>query len=289
MTDDQLSPTETDALLETVIAQLEEKTLDKDDRRLLAQMIDGLGDKRGMVRLSFAEALGQVGQPAVPLLLDALGNHEDVVVRRAAGKTLTIISDPIAVPHLICALLNDPDTVVKGSVIGALAKTGKASVPALLDILASPDYPETAKGHAAWALSFIGMAAKEELYQAIDSPVPEIRCAVVGAISNFAEEEPDDRAFTIVINALKDSTSIVRCEAAATIGKLAYQPALTNLIELLQHEDGDSRKTAAFALMKLAMGEAISPLQTALTKETEERVKKAIVLAISQLERDEDW
>ncbi len=288
MTND-LSETETDALLEAVIAQLEEKTLDKDDRRLLAQMVDGLGDKRGMVRLSFAEALGQVGKPAVPLLLDALDNHEDVVVRRAAGKTLTLISDPIAVPHLIRALLNDPDTVVKGSAIGALAKTGKASVSALLDILASPDYPETAKGHAAWALSFIGMAAKEELYQAIDSSVPEVRCAVVGAISNFAEEEPHNRAFTILIDALKDSASIVRCEAAATIGKLAYQPALTNLIELLQHEDEDSRRTAAFALMKLSIGDAIAPLQNALITETEEGVKKAIVLAISQLERDEDW
>ena len=42
----------------------------------------------------------------------------------------------MAVPQLVQAFLGDVDTVVKGSAAGALARTGEAAVPALLEILA---------------------------------------------------------------------------------------------------------------------------------------------------------
>ena len=40
--------------------------------------------------------------------------HENVTVRRAAAKTLTLISDRSALPFLLKALLNDADPVVQG-------------------------------------------------------------------------------------------------------------------------------------------------------------------------------
>jgi bilin biosynthesis protein len=286
-----LSQSETDALLEAVIDKIGQKDFDPDDTQLLQQMVESLGDKRGMVRLSFAEALGEIGKPALPFLLDALANHNNVVVRRAAGKTITLIADPIAIPHLIYALLNDEDTVVKGSVVGALARTGSASVPALLDILTSTDYPESAKGHAAWALSFIGAKAKELLYSAINSPSSEVRCAVVGAICNFEEEELDERGLSILLDALRDETINVRVEAAASLSKLNETKAIPQLLELLRSPDWESRQGAAFALMKLGDRPVIEPLQIALAAESEESTRKAISLAISQIERklEDDW
>jgi bilin biosynthesis protein len=283
--ENQLSQTETDALLKAVSEQLSQNTFDTSDRQLLQQMVESMGDTRGMVRFGFAERLGAVGEPAIPFLLDALANHANPVVRRASAKTLTIIADPIAVPTLVNSLLKDEDTVVRGSAVGALARTGEASVPALLEILASPEHPESTKGHAAWALSFIGTAAKEHLYKAINSDSPEVRAAVIGAIAKIAQEESDQKAYNILINALHDSAENVRCEAAALLGNLAYRSANPNLIQLLQHQEGETRKAAALALMKIGDRSAIKPLQSALNQESEENVQKAIALAISLLQR----
>ena len=283
-----LSQAETDAILAAVNEKLGLNSFNPDDQELLKQLIESMGDSRGMVRLSFAEALGKVGKPATPLLMAAVANHPNPVVRRASAKTLTLIADPIAVPTLVNALLNDEDTVVKTSAVGGLAKIGEAAVPALLQILASTEYPESAKGHAVWALGFIGAEAKEHLYQEINSDSADVRAAVVGAIAKIAEEGTEEGAFQILVNALTDSSLMVRCEAASALGSLAYQPAIPNLVELLYHPDWETRKAAALALMKIGDRTALEPLQAALTQEQEASVQAVIKLAISQIERLEE-
>ncbi|MEH1820960.1 MAG: HEAT repeat domain-containing protein [Nostoc sp.] len=280
-----LSHVETDALFAVVSEQLSLNTFNSDDQELLKRMVESMGDSRGMVRLSFAEALGKIGKPATPLLMEAVASHPNPVVRRASAKTLTLIADPIAVPTLVNALLNDEDTVVKTSAVGGLAKIGEAAVPALLKILASTEYPESAKGHAVWALGFIGADAKEYLYQEINSDSDEVRAAVVGAIAKIAQESNEEGAFNILVNALTDASEIVRCEAAAALGSLTYQPAIPHLVELLHHTDWETRKAAALALMKIGDRTSLEPLQAALTNEGEAAVQAVIKLAISQIER----
>ena len=283
---------ETDAMLEMVNQQIALSTFDTTDTELLQQMVENLGDKRGMVRLGFAEALGKVGKPAIPFLVEALGNHPNPVVRRASAKTITLIRDTTTIPNLIQAILTDEDTVVRTSSVGALAKMGEASVPVLLENLASPESPETTKGLMAWALAFIGAEAKEQLYQAFDSDLPEVRSAIVGAIAKVAEEEPEEKAFELLINSLQDSASSVRSEAASALGNVAYQPAIPHLLELLNHELGETRKAAALALMKIGDVTALVSLETALEKESEVAVEQVIKLAISRLskvEEEDDW
>ncbi len=285
---------EADELRASINSQIAQETLDRHDQNLIQQMIECLGDTRGLVRLYYAETLGKViKQPAVEQLIDALLNHPNVVVRRAAGKTLTLIEDPQAVPHLIYALLNDKDTVVQASAIGALARIGEASDIPLLDILASADSTESNKGHAAWALAFIGSKAKEQLYAVYNSDSPEVRAAVVGAIAKVAEENREDtKALNLLVESLNDSAANVRSEAAAVLGNLKYEPAIPVLTELLNHSEGETRKSAALSLMKIGDRNSIEPLQIALEKESEEGVEKAIALAISLLERqteEDDW
>ena len=287
---------EADELLAKVNHQLAEGTFDHSDLQLIEQMVEFLGDTRGLVRLGYAEALGVVGKPAVDILIDALLHHSNVVVRRAAGKTLTLIEDPKAVPPLIQALLQDEDTVVQASAIGALARTGEASVEPLLEVLASSDSSESNKGHAAWALAFIGAKAKDRLYTAYQSDSPEVRAAVVGAIAKIVEENRHDtQALDILVESLNDTAANVRSEAAAVLGNLKYQPAIPTLIALLEHSEAETRKSAALCLMKLGDRDSINSLQTALAKETEPRVKQAIALATSLLEKqteyveEDDW
>ena len=233
MANELKSETEADALLKMVNEQIALSAFDSNDTGLLKQMVENLGDKRGMVRLGFAEALGKVGKPAVPFLVEAVRNHRDPVVRRSSAKALALIRDATTIPSLIQAILTDEDTVVRSSSVGALAKMGEASVPVLLETLASPESPETTKGLMTWALAFIGAEAKEQLYKAFDSDLPEVRSAIVGAIAKVAEEEQEERAFELLTNSLKDSASSVRSEAACALGNLDYQPAVPCLLELL--------------------------------------------------------
>ncbi len=173
-----MSPEETDIFLAAARADVVQKAFDPNDSDRLQQMVECLGDSRGMVRLGFAETIGKIGQPASPFLTPALLNHSNPVVQRASAKTLTLIAAPETISPLVHALLNDED--MKGSAVGDLAQIGEASAPVLLEILASPEQPESTKGHAAWALAFIGAKAKDYLYREINSEVVAVRAAVAG-------------------------------------------------------------------------------------------------------------
>jgi bilin biosynthesis protein len=282
-----LSHDETDALMRSITEQISLDTFDRNNYEVIQQMVECLGDSRGMVRLRFAETLGEIGESATPFLLTALLNHPNPVVRRAAGKTLTLIGDPTAVPSLVHALLNDEDTVVKGSAVGALARTGEASVSALLDIIADPTHPESTKGHAAWALAFIGPEAAPYLENAIKSDSIDVRCAAVGAIAHLAQDKGDERSYQLLIATLSDKEASVRTEAAAALGKLTYPPAVPPLIHALSDPDGEVRRTAAISLGKLGDRSAIPPLQLALNDESEP-VRVLAKIAIAKIENHED-
>jgi bilin biosynthesis protein len=287
-----LSSAEVDEFLAIARSEVAEGTFNGNDSQRIQRMVECMGDPRGMVRLGFADTLGRIGKPATPFLVTALLNHCDPVVRRASAKTLTLIADPETVSPLVQALLNDEDTVVKGSSVGALARIGEASVTVLLDILASSEHPESTKGHAAWALAFIGTEAKEYLYREINSESESVRAAVVGAIAKIAQDSGEETAFAVLMNALDDNSEMVRCEAAAVLGNLAYKPAVSRLIQLLDHPGGETRKSAALSLMKIKDTEAIAALETALEKESESSIIAVIKLAINQLRQqaeESDW
>lgn len=275
---------QTDALIQMVTEQITLDTFDRNDQQLLKRMvIEGLGDTRGLVRLRFAETLGQIGESATPVLVEALANHPNPVIRRAAAKTLTLIADPTAVPTLLDALLNDEDTVVKASAAGALARTGEAAVPALLDILASPEHPESTKGQAAWALAFMGSEAAEYLYKALSSDCVDVRRAVVGALAHVAQEQTDEKASQILVSSLTDPSAEIRTEAAAALAQINYPPAVPHLILALRDSDSEVRKAAVTTLGKIGDRTALEPLKAALNDELEV-VRLLAKLAISQIE-----
>jgi bilin biosynthesis protein len=163
---------------------------------------------------------------------------------------------------------------------------GEASVPVLLQILATPEHPESTKGHAAWALAFIGPEAKAYLYREIHSESEAVRTAVIGAIAKIAQDSPDAEAFTLLLQALDDTSETVRCEAAAVLGNLAYRPAVPRLIDLLGHGEGETRKAAALSLMKIKDQSAIIPLERALEREPAGGIQQILKLAITQLQKE---
>jgi bilin biosynthesis protein len=280
-----------DALNERVETLRAAGQFDSGDRIILQDMVECLGDSRGMVRLRFATVLGEIGQPATRVLLTALAKHPNPVVRRSVAKTLTLIGDPEAVPGLVQAVLTDEDTVVKSSSVGALARTGQIAVPVLLGILTDEATAENMKGLVAWALAFIGLDAKDALLEQIHSENVAVRSAIVAAIVKMAQEAPDEQMFEVLTEALQDEDLTVRLEAISALGNLAYKPALPRLLTLIQAIDGETRRSAVLALMKMGDATAIPNLEIALASEAEESIQKVIQLAIGQLNRqtEDDW
>lgn len=293
LNDDATQQAMTDELVQQVNEQIDLLSFDESDHTILRQLVESFSDKRGMMRLRIAETLGQIGEPATPVLVEALANHPNEVVRRACAKTLTLIADPTAIPTLVNAFLNDSDTVVQGSSVGALARTGRPAAPELLKILENSSHSETIKGHAAWALAFMGAEAKDLLLQALNAESEAVRAAVVAAIAKVAQEEGSPDNFDILINALSDDAETVRCEAAAVLGNLAYQPAIPSLLPMLKHANTETRKSAILAIMKIGQADTVAALETARASETDDSLQPIFNLAISQIQKkqaaNDDW
>ncbi|NEO33635.1 MAG: HEAT repeat domain-containing protein [Symploca sp. SIO3C6] len=158
---------------------------------------------------------------------------------------------------------------------------GTAAVTALLEVLAG-NYPGTAKGHAAWAITFIGAEALEQLYGAMNSESADVRIAVVSAIANIAQEQEqaDQSLLEVLASAVKDPAAVVRAEAASALGVLAPERSVPKLILLLEDASAEVRKAAALALGKIGDSVALPSLQVRQNDEVEE-VRQVVALAIS--------
>ena len=283
----QLNEDEASELAKELKQQLRNGQVPAADGESIERMVAGLGDPRGLMRLTFAESLGVVGKAAVPSLCRALAEHESVTVRRAAAKTLTLIEDPRALPVLQKALLQDPDPVVQGSAVGAMAAVGEEAIDGMLEILINPSSTAMQLGLASWGLAFVGARAPEALRKAATSEHAEIRCAAIAALGDQIQALGDDAARELVENALTDAETDVRAEAATLLGKL-HSPdwAVPRLEPLLSDPQGQVRKNAALSLMKLKAEDSIASLSQQLEREQQADVKAVLQLAINQLDQD---
>jgi bilin biosynthesis protein len=283
----QLNEDEASELAKELKQQLRNGEVPAADGESIERMVAGLGDPRGLMRLTFAESLGVVGKAAVPSLCRALAEHESVTVRRAAAKTLTLIEDPRALPVLQKALLQDPDPVVQGSAVGAMAAVGEEAIDGMLEILINPSSTAMQLGLASWGLAFVGARAPEALRKAATSEHAEIRCAAIAALGDQIQALGDDAARELVENALTDAETDVRAEAATLLGKL-HSPdwAVPRLEPLLSDPQGQVRKNAALSLMKLQAAGSIASLSQQLEREQQDDVKAVLQLAINQLDQE---
>ena len=282
----QLNEEEAEQLAEELKLQLRQGERPAGDAQAIEKMVAGLGDRRGLLRLTFAESLGTVGSAAVPALCTAMCEHENVTVRRAAAKTLTLISDQSALPFLLQALVNDADPVVQGSAVGAMAVIGADAVDGLLEILVNPTNTPMQTGLASWGLSFVGARAPEALREAARSSNARIRTAAIGALGDQIQNLGDEDARQLLMDALKDEDEEVRAEASTLMGKLNdSQWALPLLLPNLNDGSSLVRKNAALSLMKLEDPAAIQALESRFNEEPDNAVKPILRLAINQLDQ----
>ena len=252
------------------------------------KMVAGLGDPRGLLRLRFADSLGAVGKAAVPALCQAMISSDQVTVRRAAAKTLTLIADPSSLPALLSSLMTDSDSVVQGLAMGAMAAIGQEAVEPILTILRNPDSSEMQIGLANWALAFIGDRAPDALREAACSENDSVRKAAISALGSQIQSMEDQQARDLLNRALNDSCSEIRAEAVTLLGKLEDTIwAEPMLLPALSDPDTWVRKNSALSLMKLGVKSSIPRLEELSHQENDQIVKNVLLLAIRQLKKKE--
>ena len=274
-------------LAEVLKQKLVDQETPSSDQTSIKQMVAGLGDQRGALRLTFAQSLGNVGEAAIPYLCDAMKNNPNVIIRRASAKTLNLIGSEQALPNLIEAFKTDPDPVVQGSSAGAMATIGVPAIEDLLKILTEPNCTAFQVGLINLALSFIGSKAPDALNNAIRSENIEIRIAAITVLAEQIQSGRYQSASKTLLKALSDQSSEVRAEAATMVGKtLEPEDASEKLCELLSDESVQVRKNTSLALMKMEAEEAIRPLKNAAAIEKDEQVKSVMNVAIKVLEQN---
>ena len=274
-------------LAEVLKQKLVDQETPSSDQTSIKQMVAGLGDQRGALRLTFAQSLGNVGEAAIPYLCDAMKNNPNVIIRRASAKTLNLIGSEEALPNLIEAFKTDPDPVVQGSSAGAMATIGVPAIEDLLKILTEPNCSAFQVGLINLALSFIGSKAPDALNNAIQSENIEIRIAAITVLAEQIQSGKYQSASKTLLKALSDQSSEVRAEAATMVGKtLEPEDASEKLCQLLSDESVQVRKNTSLALMKMEAEEAIRPLKNAAAIEKDEQVKSVMNVAIKVLEQD---
>ena len=283
---DNLTEQEAFELAEVLKRKLAEQETPESDQTSIQQMIRGLGDHRGALRLTFAQSLGNVGEEAIPYLCDALKNDPNVIIRRASAKTLNLIGSKKALPNLIEAFKTDQDPVVQGSSAGAMATIGAPAIDELLKILVDPGCTAFQVGLINLALSFIGSKAPDAFDQATQSDNVEIRIAAITVLAEQIQAQTNKSAKSALLKALSDEASEVRAEAATMAGKtLEPEDASNQLCRMLQDESDQVRKNTSLALMKMEATNAIEQIKDAINAEKNEQVKSVMTVAVNVLEK----
>ena len=281
---DNLTEQEAFELAEVLKQKLADQETPENDQASIQQMVRGLGDHRGALRLTFAQSLGNVGEDAIPYLCDAMKNDPNVIIRRASAKTLNLIGSKKALPNLVEAFKTDQDPVVQGSSAGAMATIGAPAIDDLLKILVEPGCTAFQVGLINLALSFIGSKAPDAFDQATQSDNVEIRIAAITVLAEQIQATTNNSAKSALLKALSDDASEVRAEAATMAGKtLEPEDASNQLCMMLQDESEQVRKNTSLALMKMEATNAIDPIKDAIKAEKDEQVKAVMTVAVNVL------
>ncbi len=279
-----LSTSEADKLAEELTVILRNGKVPRKDPENINRMISGLGDSRGLVRRTFSEALGVTGKVATPALRKALIHSKNVIIRRAAAKTLKLIGDPSALPDLLKALINDKDPVVQGSAAGAMAIFGKQAVDLLQLVLMNPKSSAMQKGLASWGIAFVGAEAPQTLKIAAKSRHMEIRAAAIAAIGDQIQSLGDEEAKNILISAMDDKSCEVRAEAVTILGELDNQKWVESKLQAkLNDQSAIVRRNSALSLMRLQAKDSLKELETRKKIESDKMVIKILEIVIKKL------
>ncbi len=188
---------------------------EKDIDVLIESLING--DEK--VRKDAYNALGNIGEPAVEPLIQALKVKErDVNTKGYIAIALGKIGDSRAIEPLIQALKEEVDVNMKGYFSIALGMIGKPAVEPLIQAMKDTNnFDPYDRLSAALALGYIGKSAVEPLIQVLNDDDNTNRYSAAVALGNIG----DSRAIEPLKKALNDEDYRVREKAKEALEKIS--------------------------------------------------------------------
>ena len=226
---------------------------------------------RASMRPNIARALGDIGAPAVPALLELLADADpdfrkmSTIAFTEMGKEINDdfdepldIGDEVepAVSGLIHALV-DEDADVQSGAVNALAAFGDEAIAPLIQAL--DDGEVARRANAAKALGRIEPPAEDAvpaLAGALGDDHPEVRLNAIEALL-VMETAASQAAPAIAERLVHDDDPKVRKVAADALGRFRDLSAIPTLIEAIGDDDSHVRRLAAQSLYYL--GDASIP------------------------------
>lgn len=214
-----------------------------------------MNDPSDLVRLSLAEALGEVGDPApTAAAWSGRSRGRRDVWRRLRGRVRSgPPPDPVAIAvRALRAALGDRAPAVRvqaASSLGCLGAAAEEAIPELTGLLSDPD--ETVRGRAAESLGQVGAADPQTvpaLSGLLEDPSPDIRAAAARALGALRGSAAS--AVQALVPLLQDRDEGVRKAAADAVGQIGVLPesAADTLTEGLTSPDNVVRARTAEAL-----------------------------------------
>ena len=259
----------------------------------LPQMIARANDSSDLVRLSLAQALGEIVSASAPALPRARRRRGEWRVWRVIAVrrwNTPPHGDPVAlvVPALRNALRDSAASVraAAAASLGQLGPTLAAEVaPDLLGLLADAD--ETVRERATEALGRLGAsdpASIAALVGLLQDPSPAIRIAAIRALGALRTAACE--AVSHLVPLLQDRDEAVRTAAAEAVGKIGTlcEAATNTLTEGLSSTDNVVRARTAEALGTI--GEAAADVAPALVEaatDENDRVRAKAVEALGKM------
>ncbi|NEP48286.1 MAG: NACHT domain-containing protein [Moorea sp. SIO3C2] len=215
-------------------------------------------------------------EKAIPELIKSL-NNQNLYVRISAAEALGEIGTESTIDPLI-QFLDDPDPSVRISAASALSKIEtEARIAPLIKSLHDQDY--SVRRMAVSALGEIGTeVAIDRLIKSLDHPDPSVQRMAVSALGEIGTEV----AIEPLIKSLSDQDSSVRGRAAEALGKIGTEATIEPLIKSLDDQDSSVRERAAEALGEIGTEVAIDPLIKSLD-DPESFVRGRVVSALAEI------
>ena len=254
------------------------------------------------------EALGRIGEPAVPALTILLGDKDPDICKNAAWALRKMGPKAKAAVPALCKMSRESDVELRRFAVGALGKIGPeahGAVTELIERLQDSDWK--IRGSAIWALGSIGSDAKDSvpvLIALLKGMNEEARAPAIWALGKIGRNSK--AAIPALIESAKtDREHGLAAEALGRIGSDA-KPAVPILLELLDQSTAQARIRIALAHWRITGHEetAVKVLSAALADkqssvrcdaaealgEMGSRAKAAIpaLIAMAKMNRGED-
>jgi HEAT repeat protein len=206
------------------------------------------------VRVSVIAALGSLGDSsAIAPLCQVLKDPADLV-RINAAMALLDIAQRLRRPHsqmvkYLLKALKDPNTYVVRNAARTLGVVGNAdAVTAIITMLKQEQTPATT-AHLALALGLLqDQRATKILHKLLRHGHWEVRFEASKALGELR----NPHSYGPLLQALRDSSHLVREQVIYALGKLGNRKAITHLEKLkLQHPYGEVNKAIGMALERL--------------------------------------